>query len=90
MGNYQVGVSAVRGLWTAAPVCWGLVSHHSWEVNSDVDISSGGYHDSYQDISSPQDTGAFSGFGGEASSKSNDGWDDWNDSGWSQESPARR
>jgi len=53
----------------------------------------GGYHDSYQDISSSQDTGAFSGFGGggEASSqgKSNDGWDDWNDSGWSQESPAR-
>jgi len=50
----------------------------------------GGYHDSYQDISSPsQDTGTFSGFGGEASSKSNDGWDDWNDSGWSQESPAR-
>ena len=55
------------------------------------DISSGGYQDSYQDISAGQATGGpFSGFGAEAASKSNDGWDDWNDSGWSQESPARR
>jgi len=50
----------------------------------------GGYQDSYQDISAGQAAGGpFSGFGAEAGSKSNDGWDDWNDSGWSQESPAR-
>jgi len=52
----------------------------------------GGYHDSYQDISSDQDQGtggSFSGFGGEAKSSCSDGWDDWTDSGWSQESPAK-
>jgi len=50
----------------------------------------GGYHDSYQDISSDQGNGgSFSGFGGQAKSSSNDGWDDWTDSGWSQESPAK-
>ena len=53
-------------------------------------ISSGGYHESYQDISSAQEGRTFSGFGGEEKTGSKDGWDDWSDSGWSQESPARR
>merc|ERR1712002_448736 len=47
----------------------------------------GGYQDSYQDIS-PSNGGSFGGFG-QDDRRPSDKWDDWTESGWSEDSPAK-
>ena len=51
-------------------------------------IASGGYQDSYQDIS-PSNGGSFGGFG-QDERRPSDKWEDWTESGWSEDSPAKR
>jgi len=47
----------------------------------------GGYQDSYQDIS-PSNGGSFGGFG-QDDRRPSDKWEDWTESGWSEDSPAK-